>query len=235
MIGIVRRTAPDVPTVIDPGYNEPPANPPDKYRRNTFADWSPATPDKAGEQVEVYSNCEQVELFLNGKSLGSQALPADATPRAWTVPFQPGTLKAAGSNGGAIVATDELKTAGAPAKIALSADHQILAPGWDNVSYVKASITDANGIEVPSANDLVTFTIAGPGEIAAVDNADNASQESFQAKQRHAYQGRCFAIVRATGAGGSITLTASAPGRAPASITISTEAPHAVALQQSNP
>jgi beta-galactosidase len=224
LVSIVRRTAPDAPTVIDPGYNLPAPNSPNKYRRNTFADWSPATPNKAGEQVEVYSNCEQVELFLNGKSLGAQPLP-------WTVPFEPGSLKAIGRNGGAIAASDELKTAGAPAKIALSADRQTLAPGWDNVSYVKASITDANGIEVPNADDLVTFTIAGPGEIAAVDNSDNSSQESFQAKQRHAYQGRCFAIVRATGAGGTITLTASAPGRAPASITIPTQAPQAVALK----
>jgi beta-galactosidase len=235
VVSIVRRTGQDTPTVIDPGYNEPPPNAQDKYRRNTFADWSPATPNKAGEQLEVYSNCAQVELFLNGKSLGSQALPPDATPRAWTVPFEPGTLKAVGSNGGAVVASDELKTAGAPAKIALNADHQTLAPGWDNVSYVEASITDANGIEVPSANDLVTFTITGPGEIAAVDNADNSSEESFQAKQRHAYQGRCFAIVRATRAGGAITLTASAPGRTPASITIATEPLQAVALQSSKP
>jgi len=242
IVSIARRTAPDAPVVIDPGYNNPPptaaAN---RFRRNLFDDWTPATPGASattgtsGEDIEVYSNCDQVELFLNGKSLGSEPLHADATPRTWTVPFQPGTLKAIGKNAGTIVATDELTTAGPATKIMLSADQDKLAPGWDNVSYVKASITDANGTEVPGADDLVTFTISGPGEIAAVDNADNSSHESFQATQRHAYNGRCFAIVRATRptgiVGGAITLTASAPGRTPASITISTEVPPSVALK----
>jgi beta-galactosidase len=231
MVRIARRTAPEVATVIDPGYNDPPANAPDKFRQAVLTDWTPATPNKAGEDVEVYSNCEQVELFLNGKSLGSQALPADASPRKWKVPFEPGTLKAVAKNGGTIAATDELKTAGAPAKVMLSADRGTLAPSFDDVSYVEATITDANGVEVPSANDLVTFSISGPGEIAAVDNGDCSDQGAFQAKERHAYQGQCFAIIRATGTGGPITLTASAPGRAPASVTISTQAPQSVALQ----
>jgi beta-galactosidase len=117
-----------------------------------------------------------------------------------------------------------LKTAGPPAKIVLSPDLTTLAPGWDNVSYVQASITDANGIEEPAASDLVTFSITGPGQIAAVDNGDNATQEPFQTTQRHAYNGRCFAIIRATGASGPITLTATAPGRPPASVTIETAA-----------
>jgi beta-galactosidase len=223
MVRIARRVAPEIPTVIDPGYNEPPPNAPDKFRQVTFTDWSPATPNQAGENVEVYSNCDTVELFLNRKSLGSQALPADASPRKWNVPFEPGTLRAVGKNNGVIVATDELRTAGSAAKIALSADRDVLRPSWDDVGFVKASITDEDGVLEPNANDLVTFSISGPGEIVAVDNADNSSHEPFQAKERHAYQGKCYAIVRATGASGRITVTASAPGRAPISIKIPTE------------
>ncbi len=60
----------------------------------------------------VYSNAEQVELFLNGRSLGSKARPSDDAPRNWQVPFEPGTLRAVGSNGGRVVATHELKTRG---------------------------------------------------------------------------------------------------------------------------
>jgi len=221
MVRIARRTSAQAASEVDPGYG----NGPDKRAEVTFADWTPANPNKEGENVEVYSNCEQVELFLNGKSLGTQALPADASPRKWTVPFQPGTLKAVAKNKGETAATDELKTAGAPSKIMLEADHHKLSANWDDVSYVKASITDANGVQVPNADDLVTFTISGPGEIAAVDNGDNSSHEPFQAKDRHAFHGQCFAIIRATGATGPITLTASAPSRTPASITIPAQTP----------
>ena len=94
---------------------------------------------------------------------------------------------------------------------------------FDDVSYVRATITDANGIEVPSADDLVSFSVSGPGVIAAVDNGDNSSTEAFQATQRHAFLGHCFAIIRATAATGPITLTASAPGRTPATISIPTQ------------
>jgi beta-galactosidase len=224
MVRIVRRVAPEIPADLDPGYGEPPPNAPDKHMQRTFADWTPAQPAKDGEDVEVYSNCQSVELFLNGKSLGSQPLPADASPRTWKVPFQPGTLRAEAKNGGAVVASDELKTAGKPAKILLSADPGSLAPGFDNVSYVKATIADANGVEIPGADDLVTFTVTGPGAIVAVDNGDNSSTEPFQAKERHAFHGHCFAIVRATGAGGPMTISASAAGRATAVISIPTQA-----------
>jgi beta-galactosidase len=222
MARIVRRVAPDYETVIDPGYDEPIPTPGDKHAQNTFADWSPETPKKGGEDVEVYSNCQEVELFLNGRSLGTQSLPQDASPRKWTVPFQAGVIRAVAKNGGSIAATDELKTAGAPAKITLSADRTKLSPSFDDVAYVQATITDANGVEIPNAHDLVSFNISGPGAIAAVDNGDNSSTEPFQATQRHAYEGQCFAIVRATAAGGAITLTASAPGLGNSSISIPT-------------
>ena len=224
MVRIARRVLPEIPTDMDPGYGEPKPNGPDKRAQRTFADWTPAQPKKDGEDVEVYSNCQSVELFLNGKSLGVQPLPADASPRTWTVPFQPGKLRAEAKNGGAIVATDELKTAGTPAKIALSTDPGSLGTSFDDVSFVKATITDANGVEVPSANDLVSFSVTGPGVIAAVDNGNNSSTEPFQAKERHAYLGHCFAILRATAATGPITLTATAPGRTPATISIPTQA-----------
>ena len=232
MVRIVRRTAPEAAAVVDPGYGNPNGGGGQRRRGQTAAaDWSPAHPNAAGEQVEVYSNCDQVELFINGKSLGSQALPANAMPRTWRVPFEPGSLKAVARNNGGIAAIDELKTAGPAAKLVLVADREKLAPGFDNVSYVKATIADGNGIEVPSANNLVTFAIDGPGEIAAVDNADDSSDEPFQAKERHAYQGHCFAIIRATDATGPITLEASAPGVAPASITIPTGSTQSAGLQ----
>jgi len=185
-----------------------------------FSDWTPRHTGPHEENVEVYSNCEEVELFLNGKSLGAKKKPDDDSPRNWKVPFETGTLRAIGRNGGKQVATYELRTAGAPARIVLTADRTSIAPTWDDVSYVTATVVDENGVMVPNARDLIAFRVTGPGLIAAVDSADNNSHEPFQATERRAYQGRCFAMLKASGAPGKITLTASAPGLNVGSIKI---------------
>ena len=183
--------------------------------------WRPHT-----ENVEVYSNCKEVELFLNGKSLGAKPINADASPRNWNVPFAPGVLKAVARNEqGKVVATDELRTAGKPVKILLSTDCKKLSPDWNDVALVRAEIVDANGTVIPRADDLISFQISGPGVIAAVDNANNSSPESFQATERHAFQGRCVAFMKATRASGKIVLTATAPGLATGSITIKAAKP----------
>ena len=187
-----------------------------------FADWTPHNLESHNVNVEVYSNCKAVELFLNGQSLGKKEINADARPRNWLVPFAPGILKAVARNDGKIVATDELHTAGKPAKIILSAETKTLSPGFDHVAVVRAKITDADGLEIPLADDLITFKVSGPGIIAAVDNGDNTSHELFQASERHAFQGECVAFVKATAAGGPITLTAAAPGLKSGPVVIET-------------
>lgn len=193
-----------------------------------FSNWTPRAPVAYTEaNVEVYSNCEQVELVLNGKSLGSKPRSRDDAPRTWRVPFEPGTIKALGKNKDLVVATHELRTAGKPAKILLAADRTKLIPDWDDVSYVTATVADENGVPNPWANDLITFNLSGPGAIAAVDNGDLASHEPFQASQRLAYHGQCIAILRATAPLGRITLTASAPGLESASVTIKAVSPGA--------
>ena len=214
------------------GVHRPPRPVPLRRRRPTpvltpltarqvlFSDWTPTNSTPHEEDVEVFSNCQQVELFLNGKSLGAKPLNADASPRTWKVPFAPGTLKAVGKNRGRVVATYELRTAGPAFRIALKADRDQLAPVWDDVSFVRATVVDKNGVIVPGASNLITFQATGPGVVAAVDSANNASHEPFQASERHAYQGRCFALVKATAPSGKIRLTASAPGLKPDSISI---------------
>ena len=160
-----------------------------------------------------------MELLLNGKSLGSKPINADASPRVWTVPFEVGLLHAVGKNKGAIVASEDFRTAGRPVKVVLSADRPTLAWNWNDVAYVTARVVDANGITIPGANNLVEFKVSGPGAIAAVDNADNSSHEPFQASSRHAYQGECVAIIRAGGSG-RIVITASAGGLEGGSVAI---------------
>ncbi len=209
MVRIVRRVAPTASSPVDPGEATDPKRP----REALFADWTPADLAPHTENVEVYSNAPQVELLLNGKSLGSQAIHQDASPRNWQVPFAPGILRAvATGSDGKVVATDTLRTAGEAVRVVLSADHSRIAPGWDGVDYVTATVVDANGVVVPHAVNLITFHVHGPGVVAMVDNGDNTSHESFQGKARSAFQGRCIAVLRARGSGGRVTLTASTPG-----------------------
>jgi beta-galactosidase len=228
MVYLTRRIATNAVGPTDPGY-EPAQQ--DALRRPQvlFPDWTPKNSQPHDENVEVYSNCQDVELFLNGKSLGTKPLNADATPRVWKVAWVPSTLKAVARNDGKVVATDELRTAGKPAKILLSIGRADLLVGqdarqrvptaqtqlpldWNAVALVRATVVDKHDVVVPGASDLISFAISGPGTIAAVDNADNASHEPFQASERHAFQGKCVAFVKATAPSGKITLTASAPG-----------------------
>jgi beta-galactosidase len=183
-------------------------------------DWTPADTSPHDEKVLVFSNCEEVELFLNDRSLGSKPLPANAEPREWTVAYAPGKLRAVGTNHGVVVATDEMRTAGPATRLVLAADAGSLAQGWDHVARVTVTVVDADGTCVPGAFHLVKFTLTGPGIIAAVDNGDNAGHESFQGTQRHAYQGRCVAYLRATATAGAITLTALADGLTSGSVTL---------------
>ena len=190
------------------------------------------TPHKSPheESVEVYSNCDQVELFLNGKSFGAPSRPAKAVPRVWQAAFSPGLLRAVGKNEGREAIGSVLQTAGKPARLVLTTDRSRLAPDWEEVAFVALQITDANGVIVPSAQDKSTFRVTGPGVLAAVDNGDLTSHEPFQANERHVFQGECLAILRAVGPTGQITLTASADGLPP--VTVSLEATHGATGQQ---
>ena len=236
MVYIARRVAPTPLAPTDPGYSPIP----DRRPQVLFSDWTPSNLSAHQENVEVYSNCDEVELFLNGVSLGKQLRSADDSPRMWKVQYAPGALTAVAKNWESVdgyrggrtpgatgdtkmllkVATYELRTAGSPAKILLTPDRNSLDPTWDDVVNVTATVVDANGVLIPNASDLIAFKVSGPGVIAAVDSGNNASHEPFQASERKAYQGRCFAMIKASGAKGRITLTASAPGLKGSSVSI---------------
>lgn len=218
----VRRVAPTPTAPTDPGYEQ------DRRPQVLYGDWTPRETGPHDENVVVYSNAEQVELFLNDRSLGSKARPSDDAPRNWKVPFEPGTLRAVGTNGGRVVATHELKTAGKPARVLLSIDKSRLAHAWDDVVYVEALVVDANGIVVPNASDLITFKATGPGRVVAVDSGDNASHEPFQTSERRAFQGRCFAMLKASAPRGRINVTATAPGLAPGTARVEAAPPSAL-------
>jgi beta-galactosidase len=222
---MVRRVAASDVLPEDPGWGGE-----ERHTQVQFADWMPRNLDAHDENVEVYSNCDEVELFLNGKSLGAKTINKDASPRVWKVAFEAGKIEALARNGSIAVASDELRTAGKAAKIILTTDKKQLASGWDSVAFVKATVVDADGVTVPRAKDLIRFSIAGLGVIAAVDNADNMSIEPFQASERSAYQGVCFAMVKQHGPVGAkksaegkkIVLTAQAEGLESGTVEIGT-------------
>ncbi|MFD2162150.1 glycoside hydrolase family 2 TIM barrel-domain containing protein [Paradesertivirga mongoliensis] len=177
------------------------------------SDWTPADFDTYDEaHVQVYSNCEEVELFHNGKSLGVKPLAKDASPFSWKVTFAPGTLKAVGKNKGKIAAEYELKTAGKPAAILLTSDQTKLSSNFDDAALVTAVIVDENGIPCPNSDNTISFKVSGAGRINSVDNGLMQSTESYKGSERRANRGRAVALIQANGSKGKIEVLASADG-----------------------
>jgi len=216
MVYVTRRVARTPLAPTDPGYN-----PIDERRPEVlFSDWTPKNLQPHEETVEVYSNCEEVELFLNGSSLGKQDRPSDDRARTWKVNFSAGALKAIGSNGGRVVATHELRSAVSAWKLLLSVDKSAIANDWNEVAFVNAYVADELGTIVPDAENLISFKVEGAGFIAAVDSANSNSHEPYQASQRRAYQGMCLALIKARANKGKITITATSPGLQSASMEL---------------
>ena len=192
----------DAPTIyLTPGWDFPPA--------------------MAGKpvRVRVYSNCERVELQLNGRSLGSQPMPAHHYLE-WTVPYEPGVLKASGYNGSALAASDQAATAGAAVGLRLTVEVPRLAADGESIAPVRVEVVDAHGEVVSGADSTISFSATGAGSLAGSANGDPTSHESNVGRQRTAFHGLCLALVRAGAAPGTITLEASAPSLAPARIDI---------------
>lgn len=179
-----------------------------------------------GQLVDVwvyYNNADEVELFLNGASLGVKRKSPDDLHLLWRVPFTPGTLKAVSRKGGKVVLQREVRTAGAPAGIQLQADRSKIQADGRDLSYVTLRIVDANGIPVPDAGNRIQFSIEGPGVIAGTDNGYQADTVSLKSPSRQCWKGMALAIVQSTGQPGVIRLKASGAGIAPATISIRTE------------
>ena len=178
---------------------------------------------KQGDTVDIwsyYNHADEVELFLNGKSIGIRKKEGDDLHVTWRVPFAPGVLKAVSKRADKIVLTSEIKTAGAPAKLILTADRNNIKANGDDLSFVKVTIIDKDGNMVPNADNLVKFIVNGNGYMAGVDNGSETSMESFKANQRKAMNGLCLAVIRSNGKKGSITLKAISDGLAPAIIIL---------------
>ena len=233
MVRIARRVQAAHRGPVDPGYASPtsnnqqattnpnvPLDPTTRFGQPLLLDWSPKDQSPHTENIEIYTNAEEVELFLNGKSFGTQQRHADASPIAFQVPFATGTLKAIARTGGKIVAKDELRTAGRSDHLILTTETPTLGPDWNDVAYATATLVDDNGTVVPDTTTVIHFDTSGPGKIIAVDNGNLLDHDPFQTSERKLYEGHAIAILRATASSGAITLTATAEGVTPATIKI---------------
>lgn len=168
-----------------------------------------------GDMVDVwayYNNADEVELFLNGKSFGSRKKTADALHVMWRIPFAPGIIRAVSRKNKKTVLVKEIKTAGAPVKIELTAERKIIKTGGDDLCFITARIVDKDGNTVPDAGNLIKFSITGNATIAATDNGYQADTVSFSSTQRTAWKGMALVIVKPGIKKGNSTLTARADG-----------------------
>ncbi|HEX3187350.1 MAG TPA: glycoside hydrolase family 2 TIM barrel-domain containing protein, partial [Pyrinomonadaceae bacterium] len=178
---------------------------------------------KQGEQVDVvayFNNADEVELFLNGRSQGKKRKQGDDMRVFWRLAFEPGVLGAVSRKNGAVVATKEVRTAEAPARILLTPDRQTINADGSDLSFVTVRVVDKNGTLVPAADHLISFDVTGPGTIAGVDNGNQISHEPFKASQRKAFHGMALAIVQAKQKPGRIVLKATSPNLAPATVVL---------------
>ncbi|TWT72855.1 glycoside hydrolase family 2 TIM barrel-domain containing protein [Allorhodopirellula solitaria] len=162
--------------------------------------------------VWVYSTCPDVELFFNGKSLGRQ-MPGtqwDEMQCQWMVPWAAGELKAVGYQGDKIVAEETVRSAGPPARIALSVDGEPLATSGKDIVQVRVTTTDAKGEMYPYGENRTYFQVIGPGKVRALDNGSPVDVEKhYEAESRIAFYGLTRGYIESTGETGDIALLAS--------------------------
>jgi beta-galactosidase/beta-glucuronidase len=191
-------------------------------------DWSDVEPhwnwqDHDTEEIEViaHTNTESVELFLNGESLGTRKLANAENHRlSWTVPNEPGTLRAVAFNGGQQVATYEMKTAGEPHQIQLRPNRTEIRANDKDISSVEVLVTDENGVVVPGADHMINFEVEGPGQNIGVGSSNHNSLEPYKVDHRKVYNGRARIVLQSDGEEGEIVLRATSENLQSAEVTI---------------
>ncbi len=176
-----------------------------------------------GRKVDVwayYNQADEVELFLNGRSLGIRRKKGEDLHVSWSVNWEPGVLKAVSRMKGSVVLVREVKTAGAAARIELSVDRKMIQADGSDLAFITAKVTDASGQVVPDAGNELRVSVEGPGSLAGMDNGYQASMESFRGDTHKAYNGLCLAIVRAQRKGGKIIVRVSGKGLEAASMEL---------------
>ncbi len=190
----------------------------DKPVLHIFPHWN-WTP---GQTVDVwaYTNCDEVELFINGASQGKKLRSEQDMNMVWRVQYEEGTLLGIGYKEGHEIMRQEIKTAGEPAALALAADRSEIRANRSDLSFITVTVVDKDDNPVPHAGNMVSFSLDGPASIAGVDNGLQTSMEPFKADYRRAFNGKCLLVVQAGKESGAVTVTASSAGLPDESLNI---------------
>ncbi|MFD0674624.1 glycoside hydrolase family 2 TIM barrel-domain containing protein [Cohnella sp. GCM10027633] len=183
----------------------------------------------AGERLAVicYTNCEEAELFVNGRSLGAKRLAVSQLGYlVWEADFEEGTVRVVASNGDGVFRSHELHTASQPKKLELRADRVELLASGEDWAHVEIDIVDEAGRLVFAADQPIRVTVDGPGELMGLENGDAQDVEPYSSPVRRARHGKLLAFVRSRTEAGKITVRAEAPGLAGCSAEISVVPAH---------
>jgi beta-galactosidase len=178
---------------------------------------------KPGQTVDVwayFSQADEVELFLNGKSMGVRTKNDSTLHASWRIDFVPGQLKAVSRKNGKPVLESSIKTAGEPYRIVLRTASSSLKTAANELGYIEIGVLDAMGIPVQDADNAITLSVLGNGKLAATDNGNPVGMDPFTSNQKNLFNGKLLAIVKTDGKKGQITLRATSPGLQPADLVL---------------
>jgi beta-galactosidase len=213
----------------------------DESMLHLFPHWNLSVKEGQVIPMLAYTNCDAVELFVNGKSYGEKRLEFPrqgnsggwnryASPQvnsttadlhlSWDVPYKPGSVKAIGKKNGKVVCTEIIETTGKPAAMRLTSDVNSIKDDNQDVAHIKVEVVDDQGRVVPTADNLVSFKISGSGKLLGLENGDPSDHEPYKSGKRKAFNGLELAIIQAGKVPGKITLTASSEGMKDVSVEI---------------
>jgi beta-galactosidase len=183
-----------VATTAEPGENKPAGL---WDHKKVYPVWNYDDGEKIN--VEVFTNCDDVTLYLNNKSLGTKRMK-DFKERvlSWIVPFQKGTLRAVASSGGRNIATYDLKTSGEPVKLTAESDVRVLKADRKDVAHITVKICDRSDNEVYSAGNEVTCEVSGPVRLLGMEDSNSVNTENYRDNRQHAFHGRLLIYIQST-------------------------------------
>ena len=170
-----------------------------------------------GQEIDVliYSNARDVELFLNGKSIGSHVMELETSQdmRAhFKVPFEPGVLRVVGHFADGSECSEVLHTPADPAAVVLTSDKETLLADGRDIAFVEISTVDVNGIPVGNARNRIRVEVSGAGRLVGLDNGDSTDYDSYKGDNRRLFSGKLLAMIESTLQPGEITVRAYSEG-----------------------
>jgi beta-galactosidase len=195
--------------------------------------------DKMGQPIDVWvnTNADNVELFLNGKSLGKKDMPRNSHLQ-WSVPYEPGKLEAVAYKKGKKL-TASVETTGQAFEVVITPYKTTMMADGKDAAVINVSVVDREGREVPDADHLIRFYLSGDGKIIGVGNGDPSSHEPDKcvdgAWERRLFNGKCQVIVQSSATAGDIKFEAKSSGLWTGSTDITTVSPENAAMISIDP